>query len=221
MPFPEIHPSFPYTTIIWDWNGTLLNDLAHCVTTINILLKERHLSLLSDSRYREVFSFPVREYYEKVGFDFSKEDFSVPARQFIERYNAGIQECSLHNHVRKVLKAFHEKKIRQFVLSAMKQDMLEETLRFHGILPVFEKVAGLDNHYAVSKVERGRELLDSSQINPEKTCMIGDTLHDSEVARELGISCMLIADGHQSKKRLETSGVNVLNSLADLLPLFM
>ncbi len=221
MPFPEIHSSFPYTTIIWDWNGTLLNDLTHCVTTINILLKERHLPLLSDSLYREVFSFPVREYYEKVGFDFIKEDFSVPARQFIERYNAGIRKCSLHTCTKKVLKTLQARKIRQFVLSAMKQDMLEETLRFHGILPVFENVAGLGDHYAVSKVERGRELLDASQINPEKTCMIGDTLHDFEVARELGISCILIADGHQSKKRLETSGVKVLPSLADLLPLVM
>jgi phosphoglycolate phosphatase len=120
-----------------------------------------------------------------------------------------------------VLEALQTKNIRQFILSAMKQDMLEETLRFHGILSVFEKVAGLDNHYAASKIDRGRELLVSSHINPEKTCMIGDTLHDAEVARELDISCILIADGHQSKKRLETSGVKVLSSLSDLLPLIM
>ena len=70
---PDIYT--PIETIIWDWNGTLLNDLRLCVKTINSLLEKRSLPVLTTSSYKEVFSFPVKDYYEKVGFDFSKEDF--------------------------------------------------------------------------------------------------------------------------------------------------
>jgi phosphoglycolate phosphatase len=77
-------------------------------------------------------------------------------------------------------------------------------------------IVGLDDHYAVSKVEQGRRLLNESELNKEETIIIGDTLHDFEVARELGIGCILIADGHQSKHRLEKSGTMVLDSIAEL-----
>ena len=217
MPEAESGMLFPYKIVIWDWNGTLLNDIDHCVATINILLKERGLPLLTNGRYKEVFSFPVKDYYQKAGFDFSKEDFAVPARQFIERYNQGVNTCQLHKPVKAILQSFQEKNIRQFVLSAMKQDMLIKTLTYHKIIDIFEQVAGLDDHYAVSKIDQGKRLIQEAGINKENTCMIGDTLHDFEVAQELGISCILVADGHQSKQRLETAGVDVLDSLEDLM----
>ncbi|MBN1819940.1 MAG: HAD family hydrolase [Prolixibacteraceae bacterium] len=213
---PENQKNFCYKNIIWDWNGTLLNDLDLCVGTINILLADRKLPLLTNGRYKEVFSFPVKQYYEKAGFDFTKEDFAIPAREFIEKYNAKVNNCNLHFTANAVLEKFRIKKVRQFVLSAMKQDMLEATIRYHRIFDYFEKITGLDDHYAVSKIELGILLLKESRLNKNETCIIGDTLHDYEVAEELGVDCILIADGHQSKDRLLTSGVKVLNSLEEL-----
>ena len=63
------------TTVIWDWNGTLLDDAPVCVAAINDMLRERSLPQLSAERYQEIFCFPVSEYYRKAGFDFSKEPF--------------------------------------------------------------------------------------------------------------------------------------------------
>jgi hypothetical protein len=59
-----------YKNIIWDWNGTLLNDITICIKSMNILLKERTLPLISEDKYRDIFTFPVRNYYEQLGFDF-------------------------------------------------------------------------------------------------------------------------------------------------------
>src|SRR5262245_43055202 len=50
--------------VIWDWNGTLLNDVTHAIDTINFLLEPRGLPLMSIERYREIFGFPIRRYYE-------------------------------------------------------------------------------------------------------------------------------------------------------------
>jgi phosphoglycolate phosphatase len=204
-------------SVIWDWNGTLLNDLGHCIASINILLKKRNLPALDDAHYREVFSFPVKEYYQKIGFDFTKEDFAIPAKEFIDIYDQNIESCGLHNHAKEVLSYFHEKGARQFVLSAMRQNMLELTLKHNDIFDFFEGVAGLNDHYAVSKIERGRQLIDQFKINKDECFIIGDTNHDFEVAQEIGIKCILIADGHQSERRLRETGATVLQGLTELL----
>ena len=200
-------------SIIWDWNGTLLNDLDFCISTINILLKKRGLVLISKETYKEVFSFPVKDYYRAIGFDFNKEDFSVPAKEFIDIYDSQVHSCSMHESATDVLRFFQSKGIRQFVLSAMKQNMLEKTLKQKSIFHFFEGVAGLNDHYAVSKIERGEQLISQFNIDRANTWMIGDTIHDFEVARELDIECILIADGHQSEDRLKTTGVPVISSL--------
>jgi len=204
-------------TIIWDWNGTLLNDLDHCISTINILLKKRNLPGVDHDHYKEVFSFPVKEYYKTIGFDFEKEDFEIPAREFIDLYDAGVVNCPLHSSAIDVLNYFRENGTRQFVLSAMKQNMLEHTLHHNNILHYFEGVAGLNDHYAASKIERGKELIREFKIGLNDTFIIGDTKHDFEVAEALGIQCILIADGHQSEKRLQKTNAKILPSLKRLI----
>lgn len=199
--------------IIWDWNGTLLNDLDLCVSTINVLLKRRDLPPLDHNSYKKVFSFPVRDYYENIGFDFDKEDFEIPAKEFIDLYNEGVKSCFLQKSAIEVLAQFKKNGVRQFVLSAMKQNMLEETLKHKNIFHLFEGVAGLNDHYAVSKIQRGEQLISQFNIKKEVALIIGDTLHDFEVAKELGIRCLLIADGHQSKERLKTTGSKIVPRL--------
>jgi len=204
-------------TVIWDWNGTLLNDLDLCVSTINKLLEKRRLPLLDNYSYKEAFSFPVKNYYEAIGFDFLKENFEIPAKEFINLYDNGVNDCSLHSSVNEVLAVFKKKGIRQFVLSAMKQTMLQQTMEDKGILHYFEAIAGLKDHYAVSKIERGKQLISEFDINREDGCIIGDTDHDFEVAKNLGIKCILVADGHQSEQRLISTGAKVVSSLDNLI----
>lgn len=202
--------------IIWDWNGTLLNDLGLCVSSINVLLEQRKLPVLNSRKYKEVFSFPVQDYYKTIGFDFDREDFEVPAMEFINLYEDGVENCTLQNGTLEILNFLKKKGIRQFVLSAMHQEMLEKTLKHNGIFHFFEGVAGLGDHFAVSKMERGRQLIHRFNIERENAWMIGDTVHDYEVAQELEIHCILVADGHQSLERLKNTGAMVVNNLFEL-----
>ncbi|WP_167614466.1 HAD family hydrolase [Maribellus sediminis] len=204
-------------SVIWDWNGTLLNDLDHCIASINVLLEKRQLPLLSHNHYKEVFSFPVKDYYAAIGFDFSKEDFAIPAREFIDLYNDKVEHCSLHPAANAVLAHLQNKGNKQFVLSAMQEDMLEKTLKQQGIFDYFDAIAGLNHHYATSKIERGEQLIEQNKISKDNAVMIGDTIHDYEVAEQLGIKCILIADGHQSARRLKSTGAPVLDNLGELL----
>ena len=57
-----------YKNIVWDWNGTLLDDVAVGVDTLNEMLGRRALRLLSVEEYKDRFGFPVVEFYQKIGF---------------------------------------------------------------------------------------------------------------------------------------------------------
>jgi len=203
--------------IIWDWNGTLLNDIDLCVQTINGMLQKRNLQRLSVDKYREVFSFPVKDYYQKIGFDFVAEPFEIPALEFIDSYNGSVQNCKLHKSTLTLLNYFQSVGIRQFILSAMKQDALDQCLEQQNISHYFEHVSGLDNHYAASKLENGQQLIAELNLNANELVLIGDTVHDFEVATELGCQCVLIANGHQSRQILESTGALVIDELMQLI----
>jgi len=203
--------------IIWDWNGTLLNDTELCVRTMNEMLLKRNLQQLTVAGYKDVFSFPVKDYYQKIGFDFDTEPFEIPALEFIDLYNSRVNSCKLHENSITVLKHFQSIGIRQLILSAMKQDALDQCLVQHQIGHFFEHVSGLDNHYAASKLENGQQLISELNLNPEELVLIGDTVHDFEVASNLSAQCILIANGHQSRKILETTGVQVIDEIGQLI----
>jgi phosphoglycolate phosphatase len=213
----EIRPVNHYKGIIWDWNGTLLNDTQLAVESMNNMLSKRGLPVLSVDRYKSIFTFPVKEYYRLAGFDFGKEPFEIPALEFIDQYNRLVWDCSLQESAIEVLNYIKKCGIPQYILSAMMQETLDQCLEYYRINHFFGHVSGLGDHYANSKLETGRQMLKKLDTQPDELLLIGDTVHDFEVASELGCPCILIAHGHQSFERLKTTGAIVLEDLAQIL----
>ncbi|HAH08028.1 MAG TPA: hypothetical protein DCM05_16130 [Elusimicrobia bacterium] len=200
--------------VLWDFNGTLLDDAHLCLECLNELLRRRGRPGLSFERYREVFDFPVVDFYERIGFDFSKESFEVPAQEWVELYHERVwTQARLHEGALDVLKALAAAGWTQGVLSAYQRGMLEKLLAHLGIRAFFDPVLGLDDHYAASKVELGRGWIASSGLAPESLVLVGDTLHDLETARAMGIRCVLVARGYQVKSRLLGKDVPVLDDI--------
>ena len=203
-------------TIIWDWNGTLLNDRELSVQAINKLLKARSIPELTMEQYLNVFGFPVIDYYKRIGFNFEEEPFEIPANQFIETYSAGVTQCTLHTKVELVLESFRNRGIKQVVLSAMEQYKLEQSIAHLKIDHYFDSISGLNNDYAATKEQNGIKMIHDNNFQVEKTVLIGDTTHDFEVAQTLNCQCILVAHGHQHKTVLKQTGVQVLDSLNEL-----
>lgn len=200
-----------YDTIIWDWNGTLLDDLDLSIKAVNVLLKERDLPILTLDRYKDIFGFPVINYYEKAGFDFSKEPFEIPARQYVKLYASGESELKLFPDVVDTLSFFKDNNYRQIVLSAMKEDNLRKMISNAGISHFFDGIFGIKDNYAREKVSIGKQVVENLNLNPKKCLMIGDTLHDAEVAEQCGFDCILFSGGHVAKQRLETTGFKIID----------
>ena len=206
-----------YTHVIWDWNGTLFDDAWLCVEIENGILRRRGRPPISAEQYAEQFGFPVKDYYRRLGFDFDEEPFEPIGTEFFEEYSRRQSECRLQGGARDVLTACAESGLGQSVLSAYQHDALEELLEAHGVRRFFTLVVGLGDHYAGSKAANGKRLMERLDCHPRDVLLIGDTTHDAEVAAEMGTDCVLIPGGHQSRARLESCGVPVLNGLMDVL----
>jgi phosphoglycolate phosphatase len=203
--------------IIWDWNGTLLNDTSLCLNIINGLLKSKNIKTLSLEDYRLIFDFPVKKYYAKAGFNFNEYSFEEVGKQWMDEYEIRKGETFLFEGTKDVLDYISSLGIGQSVLSAYSLHTLIEIINKHGLTKYFQNITGLDHIYATGKLDIGRELIKKINAPLKKIVLIGDTIHDHEVAAELGIQCILIANGHQSRARLISSGFPVLNDIRELI----
>ena len=198
--------------LIWDWNGTILDDADLCLTLENELLRERGMPEITKPWYLAHFSFPIRAYYEMMGYTFETESFETVSEIFMERYRARFIGCPLRKGVTDVLNAIKKRGVRQTLLSLTQQDdLIEQAARF-GVTPYFSEILGNDDILGHSKVERARDYILKCGIDPNDALFIGDTDHDVEVANTVGCRCVLLEGGHQEKSVLLRCGVPVYAS---------
>ncbi|MCK4577747.1 MAG: HAD hydrolase-like protein [Candidatus Marinimicrobia bacterium] len=204
------------SAVIWDWNGTLLDDVQYAMGCMNRLLQSNRMPVLTRSKYRAVFGFPVEDYYRRVGFDLRSHSFTELSRQFIDHYYSNMNSPGLYRGALKTIRKLKESGITQGILSAMEEGPLHRQLEHNRIREYMDIVQGLDNINARSKVEKGREMLDKLGSQANGVIYIGDTRHDLEVAHELGIPVILLNHGHQQDPSGGDQAVTVLDSFDDL-----
>ncbi|MBN1671238.1 MAG: HAD family hydrolase [Kiritimatiellae bacterium] len=205
-----------YRHVIWDWNGTLFDDAWLCVEIINGMLPRYGRPPVTPEQYEAAFEFPVINYYRKIGFDFSANPFEEVATEFMTAYDRRRRECRLRAHARGALDACAAAGMEQSILSAYPQGALEEVVAAFGLRGLFRQLVGLGDHYAGGKLENGKRLIEGLGLPGGEVVLIGDTVHDFEVAQAMGTHCALIPSGHHTRARLEPCGVPVLDSLADV-----
>ena len=206
--------------ILWDWNGTLLDDAAYAVGVRNRVFPRYGLPPLESlEAYREQFTFPVRVYYERAGV--TEENFEAVANAWMAEYVAGYQTVPLFPDAIKVLDLFHREGFTQVILSASQEDNLRLQLDHAGIRDRFDEVLGLSHIYATDKSGLARAWLTEACADPGNCVLIGDTVHDAIVAESLGISCVLVARGHMGKRQLLETGYPVRASLTEAAELII
>lgn len=189
------------SVIVWDFNGTLLDDVDAGIRSVNTMLEKRGLPVIASREdYYRVFGFPIRDYYARLGFDFEKEPYEILAIEWVDLYMENVKTSLLRDGVAEVLDHFADKGIKQIVLSMTEIGMLRKQIDDLGIGGYFSELCGLDNIHAVSKLELAAEW---KKRNPDaRPLLIGDTTHDAETARIIGAGCVLVAGGHQSFQKI-------------------
>jgi phosphoglycolate phosphatase len=205
--------------IIWDWNGTLQNDVLAAVVGINVLLKQRGMPLVDIQKHRELFSFPARNYYIALGFDLEKENWDEMSNTFIKAFLAE-PSTDLFDWTIPTLSYFKEHSVGMSLVSAAELKTLIKSVEKYGILHYFDNIVGLTDHGAGSKAENAKSLVSTFDIPLDEIYLIGDTSHDKEVADYVGCNCILVESGYESRERLLKSGAKVIPSIKELPGIF-
>lgn len=208
-----------YQHIVWDFNGTILDDLGIDLEVVNLLLARRGLPVIpTKEAYRAVFGFPIEDYYRRIGFDFTKESYADVAEEWLVEYRAREATAPVREGVLSVLDFISSKNLPQTVISASELGILTEQLDALGIKDRFEKICGIDNIYAASKTALAVTWAKSRC--PGRVLMIGDTDHDAETARAAGFDLVLVEGGHMSRSALLKTGASVFSDFDKLLEAF-
>ena len=190
--------------VVWDWNGTLLDDTSAALGALNTMLSRRGKEPVSMDFYRERFAFPVRPFYAECGFDLANEDWDSIAVEYHDAYERGVR--TLAKGAVEALARAGGAAAGQSLLSALRQDKLERDAAKFGAAERFEFIQGTDNLDGASKTSAALRLVQRIRAaHPGKDLeivMIGDAVHDKEVADSIGAKCVLFAGGSHAAHRL-------------------
>ncbi len=203
--------------IIWDWNGTLLDDLHQNLQVTNLMLSRRGLPLLeSIEKYHSLFGFPVINFYYKMGYTFEKETFRDIAREYNEEMDYLFPETDIFNDAEPTLRAFKQAGLNQLIVSQLEIRSLEKQTAEREIDHFFTEILGTRDIYVKSKVDIALDWQRRTGATGEEILFIGDTAHDIETARALGCECILLPRGHASKESLIATGCRVFTDLSEV-----
>jgi phosphoglycolate phosphatase len=188
--------------IFWDFNGTVLDDRRLCYDILNQMLKEHGRKKVTLNDYLMIFDFPVKNYYAKV-YDLDETPFEVLSKRFIELYQPNSLNEKLHKGILDSLFYYKSMGVKNILLSASEKKNLDQQVKHFRIDYYFEDVLGTTNTHGESKIGIAKDYVKKHKINPKDAIMIGDTLHDAEVAESLGMDVILYTKGHQHKSRLK------------------
>lgn len=190
--------------ILWDWNGTLLDDTRAAFNTLNIMLKKRGVKPIAMEFYLDNFAFPVKPFYESIGMVLDNENWDDLAIEYHDIYAA--QNKTLNVEAIAALEKVRLCGVGQSIISALRQDLLRKATDSFGVRKYLDYVYGVDNLDGCSKIDRAKELLDKirgEHVEELDVVLIGDSLHDKEVADMLGVGCVLCSQGSHAHWRLE------------------
>ncbi len=202
--------------VIFDFNGTVLNDVDVCIKAENLTIEHFGLERgpLSKDEYLHLFTFPVKDYYTNVGFDWNRYSYEEVGSYWFDWYCKLKPEYKIYDGVEEMLIRNHEKGNRNILLSASSLVELKKQLEELGIKKYFDEVLGIDNIYAGSKVNIALKWI--ADKDPADCMMIGDSLHDLETAKAMGVDCVLVAKGHQAKDVLTKEYDKVVDDIREV-----
>lgn len=205
-----------YQHVIWDWNGTLLDDGLASAQAVDRMLRNRNLGSITLEEYRNRITYPVIQLYYEAGFDFTNESYEDMCEEYFRYYKENAAAVSLHEDAVGLLSWLKGRGVRQHIVSASEYGILVAQIVHYGIRDYFDTISGQKDKRGDSKEHLARELMASLDTHPEKVLLIGDTIHDFEVAGHIGAQCFLVSNGHCSEERLLATGAPVFPNLGAL-----
>ncbi|MEB3368458.1 HAD family hydrolase [Saccharopolyspora mangrovi] len=207
--------------IVWDWNGTLLDDNHAVVSAVNsvcTLFDREHIDI---DEWRAIYSRPLRACYEQLlRREITEDDWARVDELYHVAYRELLDSCGMAEGVPHVLQDWAHAGGSQSLLSMWFHDELVELVTARGLRELFDRMDGLRTSVGGgSKDEHLRAHLKVQELDPAEVVLIGDVLDDARAAEQAGARCVLVTTGVMDRAKLEKSGHPVVDSIPEAIKL--
>ncbi|MER5555803.1 HAD hydrolase-like protein [Streptomyces sp. NPDC002793] len=209
------------THLVWDWNGTLLDDIHAVLGATNAAFAEVDLEPLTLEQYRETYCVPIPRFYERLmGRLPTPAEWERMDGLFHRHYTEQRVACGLTEGVEELLARWVTGGRSQSLLSMYGHEQLVPVVRGYGIERHFVRVDGRTGPSGGSKAQHmERHFAVLGDIAPESAVVIGDAVDDAVAAAHVGARAVLYTGGSHSRSSLEAAGVPVVDTLAEAVAL--
>lgn len=184
--------------VLFDWSGTLVDDLPAVLSATNHVLKQAGLEEFTLERFRAEFCLPFKSFYDRV-------TPHIPLPQLEEWFHAHFKQAQDSvvelPHARQFLNVCRKRQIRMFVLSTVHPDHFGLQASVTGFKEYFE----VPYSGVLDKQAKIRPLLEENQLRPEETLFVGDMRHDIDTAHHGGVHSCAVLTGYTPREQLELS----------------
>lgn len=202
--------------LVWDWNGTLLDDLPVVIEAVNRCIGVFGFNAITADIYRDHYRRPVRHFYDSLfGRTVSDEEWLRLNTAFHETYFELAATVDLAPGARAAIEGLREAGWTQSLLSMSPQDWLDSIVDRLGLTELFEIVDGLSGPTGGLKAAHLEEHLRCLGLDGSEVVVVGDTPDDVAAARHVGASPILFHGGSHHMDVLEAEGVPIAESIPD------
>lgn len=206
--------------MVWDWNGTLLDDLHVVIEAANVSLSRFGLGPIDEDDYRDHFTRPVRAFYDSLfGRPITDGEWEVLNGTFHEEYYSRVHAAALTSDAGQAMDAVEERGWGQSLLSMSPQEWLDHVVDRFGVRSRFAGIRGLTGPTGGLKAAHLRWHLADLGVAPERSVIIGDTPDDAAAARAVGAAVVLYHGGSHHLPTLEEAGVPIAHTLVEAVEL--
>lgn len=206
--------------VIWDWNGTLCDDLGLVLGALNDTLAGFEIEEVTEERYRALYCRPVDRFYERLlGRPVTADEWRFIDDHFHDVYLERLHAATLTHDAEVALEAVVAAGRTQSLLSMFRHDELVPLVERLGIASHFLRIDGLRGPGGGTKhVHLEAHLAAVAHAagdDPRRVVVIGDALDDALAASHVGARCVLYDGGSHPRAELEATGFPVVDRLAD------
>ncbi|MGO1053012.1 HAD family hydrolase [Crossiella sp. CA198] len=209
------------THVVWDWNGTLLDDNQAVLDSVNQVCAGFGRPSITMDAWRDTFSRPLVDCYSRLlDRELTAEDWIRLDKTYHEAYRSVLDTCALAAGVPVALHDWAATGGTQSLLSMWFHHELVPLVTEFGLLDLFARVDGLRvDTGGGSKSGHLVAHLAAQELDPAEVVLIGDVVDDSDAAEAAGASCVLVTTGVMNRRKLEVTGRPVVDSIPEALAL--
>ena len=198
-----------YKLAVFDWNGTLIDDAEACLIATNAVLAQAGVPSISLERYLNTLDFPIIHLYSRNGItvDDYLANFQEYGLVWTDTYEEASKTSPLRRGTTDLLSWLQDQGVILMILSNYTQYELEAQISERHVFQYFKHISGnvdfnKQDHTRTTKSGRLKAIMDEFGYRPEEAFIVGDSMEEPEVAKELGLTCFSVTWGSVSAERL-------------------